>query len=372
MRKKLLIFHSALAPYRIDFFNSLSKNFDCTIIFLSRNNRNQHFKQDELLSISHFRYEFMDRKIVIRNRDLNIGYLHYILKYTPDIVIGGEYGLPLIMPFMYRYFFKKKYKLYTICDDSLKIAQNSTGLRKYLRDFLVPKIDGLILISSEVAKWYNSHFKLENKPIIFPIIRNEEQYRNQLKECINLSNEYIKNHSLEDKTVILFVGRLNKVKNINSLLRAFESIASDSHRLVIIGDGPEEKNLSTLKESLQNKDFITFTGRFEGKQLIAWYNIADIFVLPSIHEPFGAVVNEALAAGCYVLCSDTAGAACLVNNENGSIFNPNNKAELKKELLSAVSKITKPKPAFINEIKPSKMAITFSEYMQPLIKQLNT
>lgn len=67
----------------------------------------------------------MDIRIVLpQNRVLNIGYLYYILKYKPDIVIGAEYGLPTILPYLYKKLFLRKYTVYTICDDSIDIAEN--------------------------------------------------------------------------------------------------------------------------------------------------------------------------------------------------------------------------------------------------------
>lgn len=120
--KRLLIFHSALAPYRIDFFNALAKHYLCHIVFLSRNNRNQPFRQKRLLEKARFEYSYMDMKLIINNRDINFGYMYNILKYKPDIVIGGEYGLPTLLPLFYRKLFRKKYSIYTICDDSLKIS----------------------------------------------------------------------------------------------------------------------------------------------------------------------------------------------------------------------------------------------------------
>ena len=69
-----------------------------------------------------------------------------------------------------------------------------------------------------------------------------------------------------------------------------------------------------------------------GKDLYAWYYLADLFVLPSQFEPFGAVVNEALVAGCFVIVSDKVGAASLINSSNGSIFESNNEKQLAEEI----------------------------------------
>ena len=84
MKKKLLIFHSALAPYRINFFNKLSEEFSATIVFLSDNLRNQNFNRANLLAQITFTPHYLKHKIVINDRDINFGYSSYIFKVQPD------------------------------------------------------------------------------------------------------------------------------------------------------------------------------------------------------------------------------------------------------------------------------------------------
>jgi len=98
--------------------------------------------------------------------------------------------------------------------------------------------------------------------------------------------------------------------------------------LVLVGDGDKKNELIELVNQLNVKDNVIFAGRYENESLYAWYNIADYFILPSTSETFGAVVNESLIAGVPVLCSELAGAACLVNESNGVTFNPYDKAML--------------------------------------------
>lgn len=255
-KKKLLVFHSALAPYRIDFFNSLAEAFDCKVVFLSRNNRNQHFDQKALLYDACFKYEYMDYKLVIRDRDINFGYLIQLINFKPNIVFGGEYGLPLIIPFFYRLLMRKPFSLYTICDDSIIIAEKCSGIRKIIRNFLVSRIDGILFLSNQVADWYTNHFKLKNPPLVFPLIREETKYREQLERSLPISRKYINQFKLEGKRISLFVGRLDKVKNIDLLILAFDKVALVDDRLVIVGSGPEEESLYKLKDSLENKNSV--------------------------------------------------------------------------------------------------------------------
>lgn len=269
----------------------------------------------------------MDIRIVLpQNRVLNIGYLYYILKYKPDIVIGAEYGLPTILPYLYKKLFLRKYTVYTICDDSIDIAENGGSLaRKKLRNYFVKRLDGLILVSQDVARWYSSHFPLKQPPIVFPIVYNEDLYQRMLGQIMPISKVHQEHFGLKNKKIILFVGRLTEVKNIPLLIKAFYKLSdADDVRLVLVGDGDKKDELKTLVQNLHLEDKVIFAGRFEGDKLYAWYNIANLFVLPSIYEPFGAVTAEALEAGCQVLCSDRAGSSGLINETNGKTFDPTN------------------------------------------------
>jgi glycosyltransferase involved in cell wall biosynthesis len=369
--KKLLIFHSALAPYRLDFFNKLAENFDCTVVFLSRNNRNQNFDQGVLLSQAKFKYSYLDKKIVIKGRDLNLGYWRQLKKYQPDIVIGGEYGLPVIMPYIFKFFSKKKFKLLTICDDSLDIATNCLGIRKFMRDLLVPRLDNIIVLSELVASWYQENYSLKKSPIIFSLIRDEKKYREKLSGVLGISNRYISQFDLTNKNVFLFVGRLDKVKNVEVLLKAFDKVAGKEERLIIVGEGPQYSHLMNILSKLKNKSNIIFTGRYEDDELIAWYNVADVLVLPSTYEPFGAVVNEGLAAGCFVLCSEFAGAASLINDKNGIVFNPNKVGDLEGSIVTILDKIISKDNNRLKAIKSNLMQVSFEELMLPLKNNLN-
>src|SRR6185295_13276085 len=91
--------------------------------------------------------------------------------------------------------------------------------------------------------------------------------------------------------------------------------------LVLVGDGPESKSLRELA-SARNLRRVRFAGSREPSELPGIYAAADLFVLPSRHEPWGVVVNEAMAAGLPVVLSDRVGAApdLLVDGANGRLF----------------------------------------------------
>lgn len=119
---------------------------------------------------------------------------------------------------------------------------------------------------------------------------------------------------MEGRQVLLFVGRLIDIKNLFFLLDAFALVVKRYPKaiLLFVGDGDQREALERHAERNGLANHVIFAGKKQGEDLYACYNIGQIFVLPSYYERFGAVVNEALLAGCYTLCSVVAGAACLI------------------------------------------------------------
>jgi glycosyltransferase involved in cell wall biosynthesis len=101
---------------------------------------------------------------------------------------------------------------------------------------------------------------------------------------------------------ILTVGRLKRVKNQALLLRALAQIRCAAPRLMIVGDGELEAELSALAAELGIADRVIFAG-FQADPS-AFYRTADLFVLSSNFEGFGNVIVEAMAAGTPVVSTD--------------------------------------------------------------------
>lgn len=105
---------------------------------------------------------------------------------------------------------------------------------------------------------------------------------------------------------ILGVGTLSPRKNFTRLIEAYEQIAPrhpDVH-LVIVGDkGWKFEHI--LKEASQSRDRIHLSGYLEGEEVAVLYNLAEMFVFPSLYEGFGMPPLEAMACGCPVITSNT-------------------------------------------------------------------
>lgn len=364
---KILIFHPALAPYRVDFFNLLSDKFETKFYFSLDNLPDQKFDQDELHKKIRFKFYLLSG-FDIFNKTFRFGIFNILLKEKPEKVLCSEYSQITFTVLLFKMLFNSSLKVYTLSDDSIDSSIKRKGIRKFVRNIASKKIDGIIFPSQQVGKWFNENVNSKVKVFELPIVHDNTKFRENLKQVLSISEDYIQKFNFADKTIFLFVGRLVKLKNVEFLIRSFSKCRQTNVKLIIVGDGEEFESLRQLIYDLTLTDSCFMTGRFEGDDLIAWYNIAQCLVLPSYLERYGAVVNEALLAGCKVLCSNYAGASVLINKNNGHTFNPRDEFQL-TELINKISIDTEPVSLPL-QLKPDLMPFTFNEKIDILLSQL--
>ena len=134
---------------------------------------------------------------------------------------------------------------------------------------------------------------------------------------------------IEAGKIILYVGRLDKLKGVDYLLRAIYELrtkygTSDINlQVVIIGKGSEVNNLQKLSRNLDLQEIVTFKGELRGKELEDWYSVADLFILPSLTEGKPVVIYEAMSSECAVIATNVGGIPDQVkDNHTGLLFEP--------------------------------------------------
>jgi glycosyltransferase involved in cell wall biosynthesis len=130
---------------------------------------------------------------------------------------------------------------------------------------------------------------------------------------------------------LLYCGRLVKVKRVDLLLAAFARIADSRPQwdLVILGDGPLRAELqSQVPEALRER--VKWLGFQQFTQTVLAYHSCDVLVHPSEFEPWGLVINEAVACNLPIITTSVVGAAVELvrNRRNGLIVPPRNIAAL--------------------------------------------
>ena len=122
----------------------------------------------------------------------------------------------------------------------------------------------------------------------------------------------------EDHVVFIYVGRLVARKNVHLLISALPRLASTPVALLIVGDGEEREGLERLAD---HSFSIHFVGAVTQEELPLYYALSDALVLVAREEPWGLVVNEAMASGLAVISHQHCGATLdLVNEENGVVL----------------------------------------------------
>lgn len=142
-----------------------------------------------------------------------------------------------------------------------------------------------------------------------------------------------------DRPVILYAGKMTPHKRPDHLLEAYLRMATDSAAphpyLLYVGDGEMRRELeSRASASATGWSLIRFVGFKNQSEMPAFYDLCDVFVIPSAIEPWGLVVNEAMNAGKPIVASDRVGCApdLVRHGENGYVFEVGDIASLTRVL----------------------------------------
>lgn len=170
-----------------------------------------------------------------------------------------------------------------------------------------------------------------------------------LSEYANLPErgEFKKKYSIEEnKKIVMYLGRIHKIKGIDLLVKAFSDVAEKINGVMLVIVGPDDGFLSPLKQKIENLKIggnVLFTGPLYENDKLGAYVDADIYVLPSIYETFPNTVLEACACGTPVIVTNRCGVAnivkkigCVVEYDkdqlHNALFKMLSDAELRKKL----------------------------------------
>ena len=136
---------------------------------------------------------------------------------------------------------------------------------------------------------------------------------------------------------VVAYGRMVKKKGFDVLLRAFRKVLDLGivTKLVIGGDGPEISKLLQLSNELKLENNVEFKGWVE--DVNALLNDADLFVLPSLDEPFGIAILEAMAKGVPIISTKTKGPIEILDDQTALLVNVNDMDDLAEKMCLAAN-----------------------------------
>lgn len=278
--------------------------------------------------------------------DLNASYtlrlffklIRYFHKEQPDIFVSAFPHINIVS-IMARSFSKTKTKI-VVTEQSITSLLSTTARtfsRKlvarfflpYLMRFIYPLAEAIICVSKGVGK------------DLLKIIHNSDKIRIIYNPIINkkiykLAEEPIDHFWFSNLKIpiIIMVGRLTKAKDYPNLLRAFSLVTQKKPaRLVILGEGLEEKKIKLFAHKLGLSDNILFLG-FQ-RNPYKYMKKAKVFVLSSFHEGFGNVIVEAMACGTPVVSTNckSGPSEIIEDGENGILVPVADQKALAKAIL---------------------------------------
>ena len=368
MRKKIAIVTTHPIQYYAPLFKLLAQQIDLKVFYTWGKDSLEKFDPGfgkkiewDIPLLDGYEYTFL------QNISKNPGSHHFKGIDNPTIIKEiEEYAPNAILVFGWSYkshlnvlrHFKGKIPIYFRGDSTLLDNTNSTlkdkfklFFKKQFLRWIYSNVDKVFYVGS-ANKAYFEWAGLGGKQLIFaPHAIDNNRFAqdytfeaSEMKETLKIP---------ETAIVILFAGKLEPKKNPFLLLKSFIEAKTDNLHLVFVGNGTEEKDLKELAISSSKKDCIHFVD-FQNQSLMPiWYNIADVFCLPSKGpgETWGLAVNEAMACGKAIIVSDKVGCGkdLVKNGINGWLYASDNLQELQaiietmphKKALVEMSKISK-------------------------------
>ena len=307
---KIGFIHNVLnINYKLELFNRLNKicidsNVEFSVIQLARYEGMRKSIPSSLQKIDH-RFEVVDD-----------GYVEHVsffkkLKYVyrwikvedPNVIVfPGYYDLSLFFISFWAKFIKKK-KVIIGVDNN--IPAEESYIKWLIKKFLCNHYDGALLYGSKIEP-YISNLIGQGKPILTGCAFVD------IEEI-----EKIEGISVTKRTVI-YIGRISEEKGIRHFSTILESISKlGDFKFLVVGDGEDSIKKKYLEPLLEySSNTFEFVGAKPWAKAISYLKGCDILILPSDYEPWGLVVNEAIACDTKVIVSNKVGSSEIVNKYN--------------------------------------------------------
>lgn len=369
---KILIVHNQLwAHYKAIIFNELQKiiapqkNDELLVVQIATIEKSRVDLGSLDTSIHQYPYQLLhDGTLEEVGLWQKISGIHKaILKFKPDVVnLTGYYDLA---SWAILFYCKLKGIKTILSNESTAGDHARDKFKETIKSFIIKQFDGYFNFGT-----LSKNYLLELGAKASKMLVNRNCVDN-----IELKNIYDKHRPNRDpKQQILgiashnfiFVGRLIDYKNLFNFLEAFAEAQKQVNTdwgVIILGDGEQKEELQQFVQTKQIKN-ISFQKGVSWQQVPEYLALSDVLVLPSYSEPWGLVVNEAMACGMPVLVSEKCGCAIdlVQSGINGYTFSPYNKGEIMTFLLKFMSQtqnlqeMGKASQQIIQEYSPENVA----------------
>ena len=313
---RVAIVQPAMAPYRFASFNALARRPDVELLvaYLSRgrqpydwsaDEKNASFPRIDLRARERWAVHPLPRRLYSTLR-----------AFGPDVtIVGGWHEPAYFMPMALRPLLGRRVVVWT--ESTNADRRRSHRAKDALKRLMLERADAVLLPGSAAQSYCDSLRARIRRSFTAPNAVDNSFFE-------RVDERPRREPLLGDRPVFLYVGRLDEEKGVDILLRAWGA-TGEAHggTLLVVGSGSQERRLRTLASSLELRR-VRFTGFVPQARLPDWYGRADVFVFPSLSDPWGMVINEAMASALPVITTSVPGAVpeLIGEGENGLIVPP--------------------------------------------------
>ncbi|WP_244502149.1 glycosyltransferase family 4 protein [Terriglobus roseus] len=202
-------------------------------------------------------------------------------------------------------------------------------------------VDAVLPIGTRNAEYWTSYFGSDFPAFTMPYAVDNEYFASRAASSTLTRQKLQAELSLDpSRPVILFASKLQERKHADHLLEAYLRLRSETTLtpyLLIVGDGEMRAQLQQRAEA-SGMEGIRFLGFRNQSELPRFFDLSTVFVLPSRHEAWGLITNEAMATGLPVIVSSDVGCAAdlLRDGENGYVYPVGDIAKLRDALAATL------------------------------------
>lgn len=307
-RRRVLFLSEIPTPYRLPLYRRLAAepSLEIEVVFCALGEPDRPWSlDDELVDIPYRVLRGVHPRVKTRRNtfvyQLNPGIVPLLTRARPDLVVIGGYAVfaeqvALALAPLLRIPFLIHSETHLLKPRRAAVA----SVKRAVLPHVLGRAAGGLAVGTAAAEYLAAHGIPRERIRIFPNTVDVDGYRQAAQRARRHADEVRARLGLPPRYV-LFAGRLVEAKGLPELLTALDRLGEDAPPLVVAGTGP-------LESRIRERRGIVSVGFQPRDTLVELYALADRCAVPSRDEPWGVVVNEALACGAPVVATDAVGA----------------------------------------------------------------
>jgi glycosyltransferase involved in cell wall biosynthesis len=334
MKSRLALITEIIAPYRVPVFNALAlrDDVDLFVIFLAETDLSLRqwlvYKED-----IRFAYEVLPswrRRIAGSNILLNRKMCTMLDRVRPDVVVCGGYNyLASWQALWWANSHRIPFLLWS--ESNVRDIRSRFAIVEALKKRFLNACNGFV-VPGRASLEYVRELGVGDRPIFTAPNAVDVSFFSRTSRRARENAADVRRRKGLPERYFLYVGRLVAQKGVFELLEAYAKLEADmlgTPGLVFVGDGVERRHLEARAQE-KARGQVQFFGFAQREDLAEFYGLAEALVLPTYSDPWGLVVNEAMACALPVIVSKAAGCVEDLVEEglNGFVVPPRDVAAL--------------------------------------------